>query len=326
MHQSEFVWIDAKRLKNQKEAQMPTRRQFLAASVVPLLPTLGNAGPAKRRSIPFAFSLYGMRSLKLDDALAQCAKIGYDGVELALMPDWPADPARLGKDDRTRLRRRLTDLNLALVALMENLPPSADAKVNRMQLDRLRAAAELGQTLSPDAHPIVETILGGPVGGWEKVRRLFADRVGEWANIGEKTRAVITVKPHRSNAMNRPEHALWLLDQVKSPWIKLAYDYSHFQFRELTLADTLRQLLPHTRFVHVKDVRIEKGRMQFLLPGAGTIDYVDLLTRLREGKYAGAVCVEVSGQVSGVKGYDPVVAARRCYDNLLPAFRKARLR
>ena len=116
------------------------------------------------------------------------------------------------------------------------------------------------------------------------------------------------------------------MEQVRSPWIKLGYDFSHFQHRDLTIEGTLRTLLPHTRFVHVKDTRMEAGRAQFVLPGDGGIDYVELLRRLREGNYAGCVTVEVSGMVQNQSGYDPLAAARRSYQNVIPAYERAGLR
>lgn len=278
----------------------------------------------ERPAITFGFSLYGMRTLPLDTALETCAKIGYKAVELPVMPDWPADPARLNKEARTRLRERLQSLHLELPALMENTPLTADAKTHRLQMDRLTRAAELGHALA-DTPPVIETILGGRAGEWDKLRRSFADRLAEWARLAETARTVIVIKPHRMNAMNTPEHVLWLLDQVKSPWIKVGYDYSHFQHRDLSIADTVKQFAPHTRFVHVKDVRVENGRVQFLLPGDGDIDYTALLRELRASGYRGSVCVEVSGQIHNAKGYDPTATARRCYENLAPAFRRAGL-
>ena len=305
-----------------------TRRGFVLGSVAACLAAArAGAAQAPRPRITFSFSLYGMQSLDLNVALETCAKIGYDGVELATMPKWPANPLILGKMERARLRQRLRDLNLSLPALMENLPLDVEDKVHQSQLERLRAAAELGHDLSPDAPPLVETILGGKAGQWDTVRKRYADRLGDWTGVAAKTRTVVALKPHRTNAMNLPEHALWLLEQVKSPWLKLGYDFSHFQYRNLTLENTLKAMLPETRFVHVKDVRIEKERVQFLLPGdSGQIDYVQLLKQLQGGGYQGTVCVEVSGMISNQKGYDPVAAARRCYQNLQPAFTKAGLR
>src|SRR5688500_1154805 len=116
---------------------MNTRRRFLRQSLAAVagLP-LGSAlaKDEDKPAITLGFSLYGMRSLTLDAGLEACAKIGYDAVELAAMPDWPADPRRLDKEQRQRLRQRLRDLNLTLPALMENTPLDGDDKAQAAHL------------------------------------------------------------------------------------------------------------------------------------------------------------------------------------------------
>ncbi len=305
-----------------------SRRDFLlqtsAAGIAATWATTVRAG--ERAPIPFAYSLYGMKNLPLLDALDACAKIGYDAVEFALMPTWPAEPSRLSREERRRLRDRLAERRLSVPALMENLPIDGDDAQNRRNLEHLRAASALGRDLAPMQPPLIETILGGSADGWMRLRNQFAERLRTWAEWAATERQMITIKPHRFGAMNLPEHALWLLEQVKSPWIKLAYDYSHYQHRDLTIAQTLKALLPHTRFVHVKDTRLENGRALFTLPGDAGVDYVDLFGLLRQGNYQGCVCVEVSGMLQNRPDYQAVEAARRSYRNLEPAFAKAEIR
>src|SRR4051812_19638519 len=74
------------------------------------------------RAIGLGFSLYGMRSLTISSALQAPPNIGYDCVELPVMPDWPADSARFSADARRELRGELADRKLRLTSLMENLP------------------------------------------------------------------------------------------------------------------------------------------------------------------------------------------------------------
>ena len=295
------------------------RREFLATTSLGLA---ASSQAADAEPIALGFSLYGMKTLSLADGVKACSQIGYDSVELAVMPGWPGEPKLLSADDRKDLRTRLKDARLSLPAIMENCP--LDGKDE--YLDRLKAAAELGHALSPKEPPVIETILGGKPDQWEVVRNAFADRLGKWAKLAEREKITIGLKAHRFGTTNRPEHVRWLLDQVKSDRLQAVYDWSHFEQRDMKLADTLKELLPVTRFVHVKDTVMEKGQAKFVLPGEGSTDYIALLKGLKDAGYSGSVCVEVSGMVFGKKDYDPVAAAKKCYAALAPAFEKAGVR
>ena len=141
------------------------------------------------------------------------------------------------------------------------------------------------------------------------------DRLADWARAGQAAETVIAVKSHVSGALHRPEDAKWLVDQVNSPWIRLVYDYSHFQLRNFDLAQSLKMLLSDTVFIHVKDARGTAQSVEFLLPGEGTIDYIAYFQTLKAAAYRGPVVVEVSGQIHGRPGYDPREAARKSYAN-----------
>ena len=169
---------------------------------------------------------------------------------------------------------------------------------------------------------MVETTMGGKK--WEAEKNRFRDHLGRWAELAESTRTVIAVKPHRGHACSRPEEAVWLMKQINSPWIRLVYDYSHFDHRDIPLQKSLATLLPYTAQIAVKDTEIRDGKVKFALPGAtGRIDFVSLLRQAFAGGYRGDVCCEISSQVHRVSGYDPEAAAKTCYENMARAFREA---
>jgi inosose dehydratase len=295
-----------------------TRREWLLL-VGGCAPGLARADDPPTR-LPLGFSLYGMKSLRLADAIRICAEIGYDGVELALMPGWPAEPKELTAADRKTLRGQLADAKLALHGLMENLVEPATDVVHQGNLDRLKAAAELGHTLTPGGPVVIETILGNRPADWEQVKGRLVERLGAWAAIGKGAKAVIAVKAHVANALHTVADAAWVVKQVNSPWLRLAFDHSHFALRGVKPADAVSALAPLAAFVHVKDAKGTAEKFEFLLPGDGTTDYPTYAKLLVAAGYRGPVVVEVSGMISNRAGYDPVAAARRCFANLVPAF------
>ena len=304
---------------------MLSRRKFLGATVAAAASVRSAdalAADERKQTIGLGFSLYGMRALSLADAIKSCAEIGYDGVELPVMRDWPGDSAKLTSDARRGFAARLADHNLRLTALMENLPALGDEGQQAANLERLKRACELaGDLKQGDRVPLVETILGGKPGEFEAVKGRLVERLNHWAALAAAAKVTLAVKAHVGNATQRPEQLVWLVEQVASPYLKAAYDYSHFQLQELKLADTLTVLLPHTVFIHVKDTEHAQGKRGFLLPGEGTIDYAEYFRLLAAHSYRGDVVVEVSGQVSNKPGYDPLAAARKCYNHLAPAMR-----
>jgi inosose dehydratase len=311
-----------------------SRRQFLHAGAAlgaslllrPCARAAAAADETAKPSIGLGFSLYGMKTVEIGEALASCGEIGYDCVELPVLADWPWDSLRLAEAGRKRIRGGLESSGLRLSALMENLIAAVDDARHRENLDRLKAAAEVAHALSPDRAPLIETVLGGKPAQWETIREQMAARVADWAKVGERSQAVIAVKAHVGGAMHLPEHAAWLVEQIKSPWLRGAYDYSHFALRAVDMAASVRTLVPHCAFVHVKDGRGDAGKFEFLLPGEGDTDYPALLKQIAAAGYRGDVVVEVSGQIHGKPGYRPHDAARKCYTPLAAAFEKAGIR
>jgi len=312
-------------------ANQISRRNFFSRAAVfgcsTLLARENLRSDDAQRAIGLGFSLYGMKSLAPRAAINAVAEIGYDCIELPVMTDWPVDSARFAREARQELREQLAERGLRLTSLMENLPALGDDAQHRANLDRLKLAAELARDLARDGKaPLIETIVGGKAGEFDAVKERLVEQLRDWATIAESANAKLAIKAHISNATQRPEQLLWLLGSVASRSLVAAYDYSHFQLQDLNMKETMDAILPRAAFIHVKDTEHAQGKRGFLLPGEGTIDYVQMFKLLGQSRYQGDVVVEVSGQVFNKPGYDPLAAARKCYNHLSDAFSKAGLK
>lgn len=310
-------------------AEEITRRNFFSRTAfffgATLMTRTFGRGQDERHAIGLGFSLYGMKSLDIATALEAVSKIGYDCVELPVMKEWPADSATFSRAEGARWRDLLAARRLRLSALMDNLPALGDEASHQANLERLKRAAEMARVLEPNdaRRPVIETIMGGKAGDFETVKAKLVERLRDWAKVMEEAEVKLAVKAHIGNATQQPSQLLWLLQQVASPWLVAAYDYSHFELQDLDIKDTTDMLLPRSAFIHVKDTEKAQGKRSFLLPGEGTTDYVRLLKLVSQSNYQGDVVVEVSSQLSNRPDYEPLAAARKCYNHLARAFSEA---
>jgi sugar phosphate isomerase/epimerase len=294
----------------------------LTAQMLALSPVAANRQLDSQRP-SLGFSLYGMKTLPLDTALKTCAEIGYAHVELSLNAGYATEPSAFAAESRRVTAAQLRELKLELPCLMVLMSLTADDKAHSSNLELIAAAGQLGRDLVADRPPFLETVLGGSPAKWPELKAGMVDRLGGWAEAAEKAKTAIALKAHVGSAVNSPERLLWLLDQVKSTALYLAYDYSHFEVQGIDMAESMRLLLPHAKFIHVKDTQGDAAKFKFLLPGEGRTDYVKYFSLLKQYGYNGPVCVEVSGQVFNAPNYDPIAAARQCHGVLSKAMSEA---
>lgn len=300
---------------------MPLDRRRLLAALLCLAQNARQSRgrePSRESRLSLGFSLYGMPKLELEQALRVCAEVGYDHVEFCLNSGYPTHPEGLTPARRRQTVDLLAELRLRVSALMVLLNLAANDEAHRQGLGVIAAAARVAHDLNDREPPLIETVLGGTPGEWDSLKTRLAARLADWAQAAEEHRVVLGLKAHVSSAVNRPERLLWLLEQIPSPALQVVYDFSHFELQGIGLEESLQTLLPRTRLIHMKDTRGDTREFRFLLPGEGRTDYRLYFDLLRKHRYTGPVCVEVSGQVFGQPGYDPVDAARRCHAALSP--------
>ena len=183
---------------------------------------------------------------------------------------------------------------------------------------------ELAHDVAPQTPPPIETVARGKPTEWDALKEGMVDRLRPWGDAAAAGRVKIVLKAHFNNAVSTPEQLVWLLQQANRPSLRAAYDYSHFELREIPLQQSWQTLAPYVEFVHVKDTAGNAQKAQMLLPGEGRTDYVALFRLLRSTGYRGPVVVEVSSQIFSKPDYDPVAAAEKSFHALSRAMSLAK--
>jgi len=286
-----------------------TRRTWLAFA----LPALA----AKEKAYGLAYSLKGFPKWPLERSFALCSELGYNGVELFVGSQQDHEA---GKLDVPALRRLVKQHRLPVVTLMEDLRLTGDDQP--LQLQHLEASLKLAREIDSRNPPIIETVVGGRPDEWAKLMPLFLERLSPWARLAEKYKVPVAIKPHIGSALHLPEDGAALCRQIGSRFLKLNYDFSHFQLQGLGLEASIRSELPFIGMVHIKDSIGQVPKFRFALPGEGTIDYQAYVAILRKLSYTGPIVVEVSTQVLQRPDFNPESSARFVATKVLPIFRR----
>ncbi|MFE5898595.1 sugar phosphate isomerase/epimerase family protein [Streptomyces sp. NPDC056488] len=246
----------------------------------------------------------GLTDLRLDDALALLADLGYDGVGLTL-DHMHLDPLAPDLAARTaHVARRLGELGLAVTVETgaryvldprrkhgpSLLDPDPDDRALRVRLlvTAVRVAADLGahavHCFSGTAPPGTD-----PDTAWKRLAEALGPVVEAAAAAGVPL--AIEPEPGHLLATLNDFHRLRVATGDPAP-LGLTLDIGHCQCLEpLPPADCVRAAAPWLRHVQIEDMR--RGVHEHLPFGEGEIDFPPVLDALASVGYRGLTVVEL---------------------------------
>ena len=271
------------------------------------------------------YSTWGMPTLPVEVAIRHVAQLGFDGIELTVIPRYTTELSMLGSDERKRIAYLLKKYHLALPAIAAHSSLlETDLEAHAQNLWRLKGAIDLARDLAQgDVMPAINTIPGGKPDQWEDLKQLLVDRTSELVECAQLQGVTIAMEPHVGAIIDTPDKMLELLRLVDSPNLRVNFDISHFDIVGMTIEETVAALAPHSAHAHIKDQRGRYPNFEFLIPGEGNFDYVTYLQAMQTHGYDGFITAEVSMMVQRRKNYDPLVAAALSYESLSHAFIEA---
>ena len=268
------------------------------------------------------YSTWGMPTVEMDEAVPHLASLGYDGIEITVIPGYTTELGTLDTGERQRIRSLFAKHGVEMPAIAGHtslLEP--DVRQHAANMKRLRDTVELAADLTMDhLVPCLDTTPGGRPEDWPDVRDRLLNEAGGLVEFGARRGVVIAMEPHIGCCLCDVERTLWLLDQIDSAYLKLNYDISHFDVAGVPTAESVAALAPHTIHTHVKDQRGRAPDFEFLIPGEGDFDYVEYLDAMKAAGYDDYITVEVSMMVQQREDYDPLGAAELAYRTLEAAF------
>ncbi|MFF8092386.1 sugar phosphate isomerase/epimerase family protein [Streptomyces sp. NPDC016675] len=252
----------------------------------------------------FGYGTNGLTDLRLDDALALLADLGYDGVGLTL-DHMHLDP--LAEDLAARTRRVAHRLDaLGLDVTVETgaryvldprrkhgpslLDPDPGDRARRADLlvRAVRVAADLG------AHAVhCFSGITPPGTDAETAWKRLADALGPVLDAAADAGVPLAVEPEPGHLLATLADFHHLRRLLGDPGqLGLTLDLGHCQCLEpLPPADCVRQAAPWLRHVQIEDMR--RGVHEHLPFGDGEIDFPPVLQALADTGYQGLTVVEL---------------------------------
>jgi sugar phosphate isomerase/epimerase len=272
------------------------------------------------------FSTWSMQKPSADDMIRTLAEIGFDSVELTVIPPWSTELDTLDKAERRRIRKLLDDHGLALPAIAGHRPLLAqDPAEHAENWRRLIGAIDLCvDWAGPEGPPCLDTTAGGKGDSeWAEKGDLLVERVSKLCDYAAERGVTIGIEPHIADILETPQRTLELLRIVNRPNLKVTFDISHFNIQGIPIEESVSALAPVACFTHIKDEDGRAPNHRFLIPGEGVFDYVRYLKAMDRAGWTGDVGVEISLMVQRRPNYDWIAAARQSYDVVSRAFVEA---
>ncbi len=160
-----------------------------------------------------------------------------------------------------------------------------DPEVREENMRYVRGAAAFckligspGMTILPGVDHTSRTLAENLAVSTEYLRRAV-DIAGEYG-------IQVAFEPHMGSVTDTPELALGIVNAV--PVLKIPLDLAHFVLQYISV-ERAYALVPHTGHVHIRQAK--PGKLQ-VAHDEGTLNFPDLISRLKAVGYVGALTVE----------------------------------
>ncbi|MBC8229589.1 sugar phosphate isomerase/epimerase [bacterium] len=271
-----------------------------------------------------AYGTYAMPTVPLEKALVTVAEIGYDGLELAIGPKHNSMPEQIDASKRQKLKKMFAELNLGVPALfMLGSLLTEDKETHKKNLQLTTQVMELARDLDIGARPVISMGIGGRSASWEAQRDPLLRLLDDYAKVAADEGFIFAIEPHSGAMVDRTERAIWIMETLDNPYVRLHFDIVHFFMGGEEIEETVFKLVPYTAHTHVTDAKKTDEGYELVLMGQGDLDALTYVKAMHQAGWTDFITLEVSVRVWGREDYDVNQAAKQSYAVLDEAFKKA---
>lgn len=258
---------------------------------------------ADARALPSAFVVYR----GFHESIGKAARLGYDGVELALKTADEVDRRLLAAWlDESRIEVSCISTgqvyaDLGLTFTERN--PVERARVIKVFEGLIDLAADFGGMVNVGR--VRGSLNGEPRETVEARFVAVAQSLCDYAAPQGVTLVLEPVNRYEIDFINSVEEGVALLEKVARANMRLMPDVFHMNIEDVSMGGELARHIEHIRYIHLAD-------SNRLAPGRGHTDFDDLFRHLSRANYDGWVSVEILPKP------DPDTAARQAAEFLRP--------
>jgi sugar phosphate isomerase/epimerase len=239
---------------------------------------------ADTNALPSAFVVFR----GFEDCIPKAARLGYNGVELALK--------RAGEINTTRLQELLQENNLEVSCISTGqiyadgglMLTHEDAKkreeVKNIFRELIDLAASFGKIVNIGR-------VRGPIGERKRteVEQLFIEVTRELCQYALQKDVTLLLEPvnrYEIDFVNSVEEGAALLKQINMPNMMLMPDVFHMNIEDRQIGAELARHIQHIKYIHFAD-------SNRLAPGEGHTNFRDIFRHLLEANYDGWISAEI---------------------------------
>lgn len=244
--------------------------------------------------------LHDTKLLPLEERVKNVKEQGFTCAHLALskvISDYSTADSALTPGFAMYLKNlfRKNDVDIAVLGCYLNLAnPNKEAlkNVTERYLSHIRFASLAGCG-------VVGTETGNPNETYtyeeershsEEALETFIANLRPVVGYAEKMGVILAIEPVFTHIVCNPLRARRVLDEIASPNLQIILDpvnllhISNYQDREAIIKEAVEVLGDDVAVVHIKDFRVEAGKLVSVAAGTGMMDYTDIIRFIKKEK------------------------------------------